>query len=36
MVPVCIKNAATDTACNATPGGTPWPIVNNGAGLTYK
>ncbi len=35
MVPMCIKGASTDTACNGTPGGTPWPIVNNGAGLAY-
>ncbi len=35
MVPVCIKGSATDTACNAAPGGTPWPIVNGGKGLTY-
>lgn len=35
MVPVCIKGSASDTACNAAPGGTPWPIVNAGKGLTY-
>ncbi len=35
MVPVCVKGASTDTACNKTPGGTPWPIVNAGAGLAY-
>jgi spore coat protein A len=35
MVPVCVKGAATDTACNAAPGGTPWPIANAGAGLAY-
>ena len=35
MVPICIKNAATDTACNAAPGGRPWPIVNGGTGLAY-
>lgn len=35
MVPICIKNAATDKACNAAPGGKPWPIVNGGAGLVY-
>jgi FtsP/CotA-like multicopper oxidase with cupredoxin domain len=35
MVPVCIKNASTDTACNAAPGGTAWPIVNGGLGLAY-
>lgn len=35
MVPVCIKNAATDTSCTGVPGGTSWPIVNGGLGLTY-
>ncbi len=33
MVPICVKGAVSDTACNAAPGGTPWPIVNGGAGL---
>jgi spore coat protein A len=35
MVPVCVKGSSTDTACNGTPGGNPWPIVNGGAGLAY-
>ncbi len=36
MVPICIKGAATDTACAGTPGGgTPWPIAGNGVGLAY-
>lgn len=35
MVPICIKNAATDTACTNAPGGTAWPIANGGLGLTY-
>lgn len=35
MVPVCVKGAASDTACAASPGGTAWPIANGGAGLTY-
>lgn len=33
MIPVCAKATASDTACTATPGGVPWPIVNNGAGV---
>ena len=32
MIPMCAKGAASDTACLATPGGVPWPILNNGAG----
>lgn len=35
MVPICIKNAATDTACTNAPGGTAWPIANGGLGLAY-
>ncbi len=35
MVPICVKGAATDTACNASPGGAAWPIAKAGAGLAY-
>jgi FtsP/CotA-like multicopper oxidase with cupredoxin domain len=32
MIPLCAKGAESDTACAVTPGGVPWPILNNGAG----
>ena len=35
MVPMCARRSSSDKACLDSPGGKPWPIVNNGNGLSY-